>query len=229
MKTILLALVTVGLLVARQGVQGVPGSYRTFSELQGKYIPYNSAIRKTRGRMEECNEECVKDDSCNAYAHSRMENICFLYAKGRDQLPVKIDGYNLYVRVRDESDGFYRFGSHYIKLVMERKTYREAMKYCDENFYGVLPIITNHAMNTFMENMLRQSVVFAATIGVTDQNEEGKWVYSRTDTEIVYSNWNWKGQWLLKDRNCVTLTIDGTWVMSDCWQLDYFFCQVPLY
>ncbi|XP_063846688.1 uncharacterized protein LOC135092245 [Scylla paramamosain] len=229
MKTLLTVWVTVGLLAVRQGVQGLPGTYTTFSELQGKYIPYTSAVKKTRATLEVCNEECVKHSTCNAYAYSRMEVICFLYAKGRDQNPVKIDGYNLYVRLRDEKDGFFRFGSQYITLVRQRKTYKEAMEYCDRSFFGSLPHVTTPELNFFLETMLCQSVVFSATIGITDQKEEGKWVYSNTDQEIGYSNWNWKGVWRLTDRNCAAITIDGTWVMSDCWQLDYFFCQVPLY
>ena len=35
-------------------------------------------------------------------------------------------------------------------------------------------------MNHFLEKILRKIVLFAVTIGITDEKKEGRWVYSNT-------------------------------------------------
>ena len=42
----------------------------------------------------------LQHDTCNAFAFSGLESKCFLYAKGRDLRPVKLDGFTLYVQLK---------------------------------------------------------------------------------------------------------------------------------
>ncbi|XP_050696444.1 uncharacterized protein LOC126985498 [Eriocheir sinensis] len=220
--------VVVVMVSVREGAEGLPGKYKTFPELRGKWLPPSAAVATVKATCDGCMEKCVKHRQCNAFACSQLEGTCVMYAKGKDMAVVRVDSYTLYVQARDEEDGYVLWGTHYIILERKRLTPKQALIACDTKYFGTLPIITDDDMNQFLSNLMQMPPVFEATIGITDEAKEGHWTYFN-GRDVGYTNWSWKGVWNLKDRNCAAMTIDGTWIMTDCWQPNYYFCQIPLY
>ncbi|XP_071525438.1 collectin-10-like [Panulirus ornatus] len=213
--------------VVQDPVSGVPGDYFSTGILTNKWIPYYFKKIKARNQKE-CHNKCVQDSLCNAYAISEFERWCVMYNITVGNVPVKNTGYNLYVKRRTEAEGFYLYGTQYIRfMTKQRKNGFEAREICTRNG-GRLPSVRKQDLNDMLMNLLIKHSVWDALIGVSDFEKEGDWKYEEGDP-VGFTNWHWRGMWPRNDLNCAIITIDGTWKHTNCWAQNYFFCQIPIF
>ncbi|KAG7154141.1 C-type lectin lectoxin-Lio3-like [Homarus americanus] len=229
-RWILPALVVMGILQGHT-VRAKPGTFFTTGSITDKWLPTGIIASFTAiSTKTECESVCSKNLECNGYAINILEKKCVLYnVKPGGTKPVQYNGYNLYILKRTEEDGYYVYGTDYIKLMIERQTPVIASKICAQDG-GHLVSVNNKKLNNMLYNMMVKHNIWTAIIGVSDLESEGDWKYA-DGSSLSYTNWDWNGFWPRKDLDCavITITPEGSWRHASCWTLDYYFCQIPMF
>ena len=63
-------------------------------------------------------------------------------------------------------------------------------------------------------------------IGLTDKEEEGKWVWS-DGSNNVWQNWRGQEPNGGTEENCVAISHDGKWIDDGCFRPRFFVCKIP--
>ncbi|XP_042857227.1 collectin-10-like [Penaeus japonicus] len=209
-------------------VDAVPGEYFSSDLLSNKWIP-DPMKTITILDKDDCETQCVRHSLCTGFAVSTFERKCRLYQIERGLAPVKNNGYKLYIKKKTEAQGYYVFGTSYIRLMHSRLNYFDAQKVCKKE-NGNLVSVRNERLNDLLLKLLNDTAVWEATIGLNDMETEGEWRYA-DNSPTTYTNWDWKGWWERSDRNCAVITISekGPWRHTNCWSRYYFFCEIPMF
>ncbi|XP_069972240.1 hepatic lectin-like [Penaeus vannamei] len=128
-----------------------------------------------------------------------------------------------------EEQGYYVYGTQYVRLLHTRLNYFDANKECKKE-NGKLVAVRDKNMNDLLLALLYKFAVWEALIGLNDMEKEGEWQYV-DNTPASYQNWDWNGWWERYDRNCAVVTINdnGPWRHVNCWNKFYFFCEIPMF
>ncbi|XP_037803074.1 collectin-10-like [Penaeus monodon] len=209
-------------------VDAMPGVYFTSDLLSNKWIPDPMKTIMIVDR-EDCETQCVRHPLCTGYAVSTFERKCRLYQIERGLAPVKNNGYKLYIKMKTEEQGYYVYGTQYVRLMHTRLNYFDANKECKKE-NGKLVAVRDQKMNDLLFELLNKFAVWEALIGLNDMEKEGEWHYA-DNTPASYQNWDWNGWWERSDRNCAVVTINdtGPWRHVNCWSKFYFFCEIPMF
>ncbi|XP_068249147.1 secretory phospholipase A2 receptor-like [Palaemon carinicauda] len=206
-----------------------PGNYITTQSLENKWLP-NPMKTISIVYPEECLKRCIKHPTCDGYAVSTFERKCRLYEIQSGVPPVKNNGYRIYIRMKTEEEGYYVYNTQYIKLYFERKNAIDAAKTCAQE-RGMLVAIRNVELDMLVWRLLVRHNVWSALIGLSRPSHDKPWEYS-DGGPAIYTHWDWNGEWPRKNFNCALTQyiIDApVWKHTDCWELNYFICQIPMF
>ncbi|RXG71687.1 hypothetical protein Avbf_05270 [Armadillidium vulgare] len=85
-------------------------------------------------------------------------------------------------------------------------------------------------MNEFVGGLMLDMYLFEAFIGITDEKVEGKWTYMDDGAPVKFFQWNFKGQWHRRDKNCASIMLAKyQWRQYNCRDHLPFICQIPFY
>ncbi|XP_066983746.1 uncharacterized protein [Macrobrachium rosenbergii] len=223
-------LATLLLLAAARTAWAKPGTFNTSVSLENKWLP-NPMQTVNIMAPEDCLKYCYKHPTCDAYAVSAFERKCRMYELVPGVPPVKNNGYRIYIRMKTEDDGYYTYGTTYLKVSTTRMNALDAAKACGrEN--GNLAAIKNDDMDQMIWNIMWDMKIWKAFIGVRRPSYDMPWEYSDGTKVGDEGKWDWNGQWPRKNYNCAMtqLTEDEPfWRHTDCWEKNYFVCQIPIF
>ncbi|KAL7636899.1 UNVERIFIED_CONTAM: hypothetical protein RMT77_012657 [Armadillidium vulgare] len=170
------------------------------------------------------------DDKCFAFAHSSFAMVCKLYEYTLGAAPVIDHLFTLYITKRSEKDGFFIFRSFYIKIFTHGTTAYNGQKVCEQFTKGTLVEIKDEEMNEFVGGLMLDMYLFEAFIGITDEKVEGKWTFMDDGAPVKFFQWNFKGQWHRRDKNCASIMLAKyQWRQYNCRDHLPFICQIPFY
>lgn len=214
----------------------IPGNYVSNDMMNNQRLTVSlkgGTLTPTQNRTI-CQQKCSAHPECDAYSYSGFHKTCQIYKMAKANTPVIQNMYKLYVREKTNEEGYYKYGTDYIRLVLTRMNAYDGAKYCAKD-NGLLLSIRNEELNNLAKKILRARSVFTAIFGASDEDEEGTWINSLgadipgpgSDSTDVF--WFFNGSWDRLDRNCAFIKIDGSWAQMNCKNKHYFFCQYPMF
>ncbi|MCD8107933.1 MAG: tetratricopeptide repeat protein [Oscillospiraceae bacterium] len=105
---------------------------------------------------------------------------------GEEEEEVEVEQYNFDL-VPDDA-GEYNGHYYYVYDVESVTSWEEAKTYC-ESLNGYLATITSEEENSFLFNYIVLCGYNSAYIGLTDEEEEGTWVWTNGES-VTYTNWH---------------------------------------
>jgi len=233
---------------------GVPGVYKSLGVLKNKWLyDPDLVVDEFEGTIvgddvSFCENSCIKHKLCTGFAYSKSYSRCILYQIKPGTPPVQNSGYDIYIKMYSEAEGYYQYDTGYIRLMYERLPAVEARQNCSDQG-GSLVAVRTKKLNDLLYNLLVTNNMWHAYIGLTDEEQEGVWKWpdggklggklgdqnwvTRVDgRNIEIEKWEWNGVWGRRDRNCAVI-INGfeaaPWKQFNCKRADYYFCQIPMF
>ncbi|XP_018017264.1 C-type lectin domain family 4 member M [Hyalella azteca] len=176
-----------------------------------------------------CQAICSQNDNCDAYAYSSFHKTCQIYQRNMTVHTVFQNSYKLWVLLKSSDKGYMLVGTDYLLPVYEMKNAADGTKRC-KNEGGDLVAIKSQDMNDYItQNISLATMASYFFIGLSDEVEEGKWLYPDGSVQGDFDSWAWNGMWERRDKNCAIIGLNGMWKHENCGNVNYFICQIPIF